>query len=418
MRVLLTNNSLDARAGSELYVRDVAVGLLRRGHRPVVFSRRLGAVADELRAATVPVVDDLACVAERPDLIHGQHHLETMVALLHFPGVPAVFFCHGWIPWEERPPVFPRLRRYVAVDEPCRERLVAEHGIPPGSVEVVPNFVDLERFAPRQPLPSKPRRALVFSNRVGEECHLPTIREACTRFGIALEAAGAASGRVLERPEKVLPGFDIVFGKGRSALEAMAVGAAVVVCDADGLGPMVTAAELPRLRSLNFGVRLLRRPVEADTVAVEIGRYDADDAAVVTARIRAESGLEAALDRIEAVYESALRDAPGAGEDFEAESRASSRYLVSLGPTLVRAWGVARERDQLAARLAGEQTVRAALAEAKAAAVGQSALATSRAEGLAQEVARMRATVTWRARDRLLRSRLVRLLHRIARGGA
>ena len=129
MRVLITNNTLDWRAGSELYVRDVAVGLLRRGHQPVAFSTRLGAVAEDLRAATVPVVDDPARLAEPPDLIHGHHHLETTVAMLHFPGVPVVSFCHGWLPWEECPPVSPRIRRYVAVDEVCRERLVAEHAV-------------------------------------------------------------------------------------------------------------------------------------------------------------------------------------------------------------------------------------------------------------------------------------------------
>ena len=156
MRVLITNNTLDWRAGSELYVRDVALGLLRRGHQPVAFSTRLGAVAEELRAATIPVVDDLLRLAAPPDLIHGHHHLETTIAMLHFPGVPVVSFCHGWLPWEECPPVSPRIRRYVAVDEVCRERLVAEHGVAPDRIDTVLNFVDLARFRPRGPLPPRP----------------------------------------------------------------------------------------------------------------------------------------------------------------------------------------------------------------------------------------------------------------------
>src|SRR2546430_4332475 len=32
-------------------------------------------------------------------------------------------FCHGWLPWEETPPHFPRILRYVAVDHTCRDRL-------------------------------------------------------------------------------------------------------------------------------------------------------------------------------------------------------------------------------------------------------------------------------------------------------
>ena len=34
--------------------------------------------------------------------------------------------------------------------------------------------------------------------------------------------------------------YDIVFAKARAAIEAMAVGAAVIVCDFDGVGPMVS----------------------------------------------------------------------------------------------------------------------------------------------------------------------------------
>ena len=59
MRVLLTNNTLANRAGTELYVRDVAIELLRRGHHPVAYSTHLGPVAEELRAATVPVIRSL-----------------------------------------------------------------------------------------------------------------------------------------------------------------------------------------------------------------------------------------------------------------------------------------------------------------------------------------------------------------------
>ncbi len=77
LRVLITNNTLANRAGSELYVRDLATALLARGHKPVAYSTVLGEVADELRAATIPVINDLALLTAQPDIIHGQHHYET-----------------------------------------------------------------------------------------------------------------------------------------------------------------------------------------------------------------------------------------------------------------------------------------------------------------------------------------------------
>src|SRR5215470_13196513 len=98
LRVLITNTWLYARAGTELYVRDLATALLACGHSPIVYSPVLGAVATEIRAATVPVVDDLDAIGVAPDVIHGHHHLETLSALLRFPGVPAIFVCHGWLP--------------------------------------------------------------------------------------------------------------------------------------------------------------------------------------------------------------------------------------------------------------------------------------------------------------------------------
>jgi hypothetical protein len=45
-----------------------------------------------------------------------------LIALLHFPGVPAVRVCHGWA--DDAPVSFPRVLRYVAVDETTRDRLL------------------------------------------------------------------------------------------------------------------------------------------------------------------------------------------------------------------------------------------------------------------------------------------------------
>ncbi len=306
LRVLITNHALAERAGTELYVRDVAEGLLHRGHTPIAYSTRLGEVADELRKATVPVVDNLASLSVTPDLIHGQGHVETMTALLHFAGVPAISFCHGWLGWLEAPPRFPRILRYVAVDDTCRDRLVYELGIPEQQIRVIRNFVDLQRFKMRSPLPERPQRALVFSNYASEATHLPAVREACERAGIALDVVGFYSGSPSSQPESLLGRYDIVFAKARCAFEALAVGTAVVLCDAAGLGPMVTTGELDKLKRLNFGIRTLRYKPEIDVIIRELARYDPLDAAEVMRRIRATSGADEVIDQIVELYEEVL----------------------------------------------------------------------------------------------------------------
>lgn len=336
LRVLITNRVLSRRTGTELYVRDLALSLLRRGHLPIVYSPVLGPLADEVRAATVPVVDDLSRVGAAPDVIHGHHAGETLAALLAFPGVPAIALCHSWVGWADAPVAFPRILRHVAVDDTCRDRLVMEHGIAEDRVHVVLNAVDLARFRPRGPLPPRPARALVFSNGAGGKgSHLEAVRAACAAAGIALDVAGDGVGRSLEQPEDALGDYDLVFAKARAALEAMAVGAAVILCDVAGAGEMVTTGNVGRLRPLNFGMRALREPATPEILAREIARYDAADAAEVSRRVRACAGSDAQVDELVGLYRAVIaehRAAPPA--DPAAEMRAAAAYLQSLAPRL------------------------------------------------------------------------------------
>ena len=122
LRVLITNLAVAHSSGTETYVRDLAAGLTRLGHRPIVYSTVVGPLGEEIAATGTAVVDDLARLRRPPDVIHGNHHHETMTALLHFPGVPGVFFCHDRVAWHDEAPLFPRLRWYVAVDDTCAER--------------------------------------------------------------------------------------------------------------------------------------------------------------------------------------------------------------------------------------------------------------------------------------------------------
>ena len=334
MRILITNNTLDFRGGSELYVRDLAIALLKRGHIPIAYSTKLGDIAQEIRAATVPVIDNLDALAAPPDVIHGHHHLDTMTALLRFPGVPAVYFCHGWLPWEETPPRFPRILRYVAVDHLCRDRLLLEHGIPEDRIRVLLNFVDLERFKPRGLLPARPQRALIFSNYATEDTQIPAVRDACARHGITTEVVGLGAGNACARPEEILGRYDLVFAKGRAALESLAVGVAVILCDEKGVGPMVTSGELDRVQPLNFGLRTLREPLHVDAVERQIARYDAEDAAKVSRLVRANAGTNAVVDQIVSLYGEIIAENTKIESSLDEEARCSAAYLRWLAPKL------------------------------------------------------------------------------------
>jgi len=313
-----------------LYVRDLAIGLAKRGHTPFAYSTRLGGVADELRAHGVAVMDDLEKFPGLPDLIHGHHHLDTMTALMKFTGVPAIYVCHGSEPWEEMPPVFPRIRRYIAVDHPCRERILNQ-SIPGERIRVILNFVDLDRFKPRESLPPRPRRALIFSNRMCEPAQVDPIRAACQRAGIQLDVAGRNAGNVSEKAEHLLGRYDIVFAKARAALEAMAVGAAVITCDVAGVGPMVTMRNVQSLRPLKFGIKCLRNPITATVIAHELASYDPEDAAQVTNFIRSDAGCDRVFEQLIDVYQGVISEYQNASNPgVAADNAALAGYLRQL----------------------------------------------------------------------------------------
>ena len=378
-RILFTNTSIANPTGTELYVRDLAKDFAARGCEVIIYSPRMGALAEEIRGMAIPVVDDPASLGAAPDIIHGQHHVPTMQALLAFPETPGVFFCHGWRPWEEMSPAFPRIRRHVAVDTATRDRIIHESGIAPEKVRVIPNFVDLEKFRPRWPLPGWPERAAIFSNYVkpGSPYHR-AVATACSRLGIHLDVIGIGFGTGTNRPEIVLPAYDLVFAQGRSAIEALAVGAAVMVASSRAFGPLVRPENYADMRRHNFGIRTLVFPTDAAHVECEIRKFDPREAAEVTVRIRADADLKSAADAVMGIYQEAIDEHGREPVDKTAECVAMARYLGKLDQRLHHADELERHTANLEQKLANLQEI-------------------SRERG--RIIQRMKRTRLWRMRD-------------------
>lgn len=313
LRVLITNITLASRTGTETFVRDFAQGLAQKGHIPLIYSPKLGSIAEEIRLITsLPVVDNLKHLPTAPDIIHGHHSLETMTALMQFPHVPAIFVCHDRLAWHDVPPKFPRILRYVAVSNGVWDRLVLENGISENKVNFIYNAVDTQKFSIREPLPEIPKKALVFSNYANKETYLPVIYQACKEAGLSLDVIGAASGNSVINPEQYLGYYDIVFAVGRCALEAMATGAAVILCGTllgtNGLGPMVTSTEWEQLRNSNFGKRAIIYPFNVKNLLQQIARYNPKDAAMVCERTRSIASLENVLQEYIALYQTVIEE--------------------------------------------------------------------------------------------------------------
>jgi hypothetical protein len=305
MRVLITNLTLQGRTGTETATRDLALGLKNTGHIPLVYSPLHGGIADELRQAGITVVDSLDALTGTPDIIHGHHHVETHQALARFQNTPAIFVMHDAQAWHDVPPLSPQIHRYVAVDLCCMERL-ERYSIPREKLRTIFNSFDPRRFSMREKLPEKPSRALVFSNYASRGTFLDPIAWACTELGIPLDVIGAGSGCLQTEPEKILHDYDLVFGIARCAIEAMASGAAVILCGTAGLGQMVTMQNVEKFRPWNFGRRLLSRPVEQKLLVEEIQGFDPQDALDVSHHMHMHATLDCAAGEYIALYREVL----------------------------------------------------------------------------------------------------------------
>jgi hypothetical protein len=264
------------------------------------------------------------------------------------------------------------------------------------------NAVDLARFVRRAPLPPRPKRALLLTK---NHAHIEAVRVACAECGIELDELGAAVGRVSDKIEQELLPYDLVFATARMALEAAAVGCAVIVCDARGFAGLLTADKLDAWRRLNFGAGSLTRPTTIEALRGALAAYDAGEAALVTTRLRAEDSVDGWVARHLAVYERAMAEAPASSH---ACALATATWAEDIAPSAGdRAWRtIAREifqfeaeptaaaMTQMEARLAAEmarpkaEPAAAALVQMEARLSGELARRTG---DLASQIARVEA---------------------------
>ena len=333
LRVLMTIQTLEGPAGGSLYVRDFALELFRQGHHPYVYCRRLGSVSSELLNAGIPVVDSVDRLTE-PDIIHGNSPIETVAAMLRFPNTPAIFVGHGWGSPDALPPKLPAIVKYLAVGQHARDAMIYLHGIAEDRIVVHQNPVDLERFRARGPLPANPKRALVLSNSITEANHLGLIQEVCAAAGIALDVVGLGMGTMRLDPENILGDYDLVFGNGRAALEALASGCAVILAHGMGFGELLTTENYEILRLRNFGQFTVFPGRDAATLLSQIRRYDPADVASLTERVRRCEGLFVATSVLVEHYRDAISEfQPARDGSWGTDRLAAARFLDTIAPT-------------------------------------------------------------------------------------
>ena len=306
--------------------------------------------------ASVPVIDDLDGMSEAPDLIHANHHPVMMAAAARFPDTPVISAHQDFVNWLDAPQPLPAISRWIAVDRALADRLIFEGGVPADRIEVVLNAVDTRQFSLGRRIPAEPRRALAFAK---NSQHIDAVNVACSRAGIEVTWVGSAVGRVERDVSALMRNSDLVFGSALTALEAMACGRAVIVCDGRGLAGFCTPDRWRAWRPHNFGLRMLNKALTPQAVSAEIERYSREDAEAACELTRTEADLERRTDQILGLYERVLREAqPVPQRDT---LRVLSTYISGWSPQSANGWPEGLERAVLIekARLAETEIRRA-----------------------------------------------------------
>lgn len=333
MNVLFTVQRIGRIGGSQGIIRDLARGLRKRGHGSVVYCSVAPEPGAALADEPIPVTSSLKDLPFVPDVIHAHHQFDAMAAVLALRGVPAVYCCHGATEMDKQPR-HPRIVRYVAMSPTLKLRMAVESGIDEDRIDVVYNAVDLQRFRIVRDPPPRPRRALVYRRGFDPQSPLGgQIREAVAAAGMEMECRGIGNQTTpILNPEAVLPGYDIVFTSGKSAIDALACGCAVIVLGSKTCGELVNEANFDRWRRANFSPPVNSPPTSAPAIAGEIARYAASEVAATARRLRATADLEDYVDQMVAIYDRAMATRRLATPDPAGERRAAVGYLRSLAP--------------------------------------------------------------------------------------
>lgn len=345
MNVVITNSRLDGLGGSQSFVRDLGLALQRLGHNVVAFSTDPGKKLRLEAQIAIPSYDRLEDLPFHPDIIHGQHHLDAMAVIIGLPGVPAVYHCHGAV-WRETAPLHPRIYHYLAMSRTLGERMMIEANIAPDHITAWLNTVDLKRFIHVRQPPLKPSKALFYNKiHADDSPTVQAIRAAAARLAIEVDYSGWKFAHAITQPEIELPKYDIVFASGKSAIDALACGCAVVVLGRTSCGAMVVPENYERLRQVNFSLPVNSPYPDPHRIEAELLRYDASAVANTAQRLRQDADLDHNIRSLVKIYDNVISTHQQTQQNLPAEMKATLNYLGKIVP-LVQGTEIAPHSDR------------------------------------------------------------------------
>lgn len=271
MEVVVGMYRLRDPGGSEHYALIVAEQLQRLGHDVTIFTEETGAMAALARSRGLQLATREEELPVDADVLYAQESVSAYRLAAAYPRAPLVCGIHAADYDLSVPPQLPDLvSAYVTTQDRVarRARALAVQA----QLVRLRQPVDIARFTPRASLCEPPRRVLALGNYLSGD-RARVIDDACARAGIDVVHVGAQHGNQVLEADAVLNYADIVVGKARVVLEAMACGRAAYVYDVFGSDGWVTRESYPRLEADGFSGQRGTPPVTLDRFVSDLDLY-------------------------------------------------------------------------------------------------------------------------------------------------
>jgi hypothetical protein len=224
------------------------------------------------------LTEDSAKLEDRCDVVYAQDAPSAYRLAQRYGDVPQVFCVHAT---DHERWMVPQLPGVTSAVVALHERAARHARSLAHAPEVVRlrQPVDIRRFSPRGAIADVPQRALLLGNYLAGN-RLELIRAACAGAGIELVERGLQGGEFAVAPEAAMNDSDLVIGKSRVIVEAMACGRAAYVYDHHGGDGWVTPERYPALEADNFDGQSDPRPADAARLHDDLLAYRAEMGAV------------------------------------------------------------------------------------------------------------------------------------------
>lgn len=339
MEIVLGTHNFAGWGGSETYILTVAEHLQRLGHGVTIFAHKLGTMTDVARERGLRVVSQRDLPESCEAILVQDGHCSYLLAE-RYPTTPQVFRAPSAVFDLQLPPQLEHMCQRVVVLNDRLERLIRSLALEHEIVRLR-QPIDLDRFPPLGPLSSRPRRVLLLGNYLEGE-RRRVLLHACASLGLDVTQIGEPSGDPRD-PLTALGEADIVVGKGRAVLEAMACGRAAFVYDSYGYEGWVTPDRYESLEARGFDGLGADRAFGLEDLRRDLGGFRPEMGLANRDLVVAHHGARAHAEELVAVCRS-LAGAPGRASaplvemarlvraTWQAESRAVSlaRYCDTL----------------------------------------------------------------------------------------